>query len=225
MSNLDRFRLLTLTDKDRIRQEIIDNCDLVADCWVYKGSKNNCSYGVKYIQGRMIAVSRFMLCYSTRESLDIKLDACHVGDCPYRACCNPKHLFWGAHADNCKQREEQARLSLESRRLENPLYYPQPALGHETHEQHERYLTVGEPAGLEYHGRTGWSPKDVPEQVLALLNENQRQYEHYLTGVDVQSLARSEGAEDETISGVDVQSLARSEEFQYVAPHVSTLFS
>jgi hypothetical protein len=141
MSILDRFRRLTAADKDRVREEIVANCDLVADCWVYRGTKNPVtSYGMKYIQGKMRTVSRFMLAYSERESMNVEEDACHIPDCPYRACCNPSHLFWGSHAENCKQREEQERISRLSRLTELPHLYPQPVLGHETHEQHALYL-------------------------------------------------------------------------------------
>ncbi len=71
MSKLDRFRRLTLVDKERIREEILSNCDLIGDCWVYRGTENPTEcYGMKYIQGMMRTVSRFMLAYATRESLD-----------------------------------------------------------------------------------------------------------------------------------------------------------
>lgn len=131
---LDRFQRLTQEDKDRIYEEIIANCELVADCWVYRNpSDDPQQYGMKYIQGRMRTVSRFMKCYTTGVSLNIKQDACHVDGCPYKACCNPLHLEWGTHEENCEQREAQAKLSRESNRLENPYWFPQPALGHEQH--------------------------------------------------------------------------------------------
>src|ERR1700722_14609807 len=106
MNKLDRFRRLTSAEKDRIREEIIANCDLTADCWVYRGTANPATcYGAKYIQGQRRTVSRFMLAYSSRESMTTKDDACHVNECPYKACCNPQHLFWGSHSENCAQRE------------------------------------------------------------------------------------------------------------------------
>jgi len=131
MSTLDRFRRLTGADKDRIREEIIADCDLVGDCWVYRGTKNPATcYGMKYIQGRMRTVSRFMLAYSDRESMNVEDDACHVRECPYKACCNPAHLFWGTHAENCKQREDYAKESRLSNLRELPHLYQQPLLGH-----------------------------------------------------------------------------------------------
>lgn len=124
MSRLDRFRPLTPEEKDAIRQEIIDDCELMTDggCWVYRGTLNGASYAMKYIQGVMRPVGRFMLAYKTRESLDFPADACHgnevcictnpdadcccgnVSDCP-RSCVNPDHLFWGEHGNNCKEKE------------------------------------------------------------------------------------------------------------------------
>lgn len=131
--SIDRFRLLTPEEKDRIRQEIVDNCDLMGDCWIWRGAKTSSGYGIKYIQGRMRTVSRFMLAYSTRESLDTRQDACHKhNQCPYRACCNPQHLFWGSHAVNSKDRERYERESRESRLRELSHLYPQPSLGHES---------------------------------------------------------------------------------------------
>ena len=74
-----------------------------------------------------------MLACSTVQSLDIKADACHVRECPYSACCNPRHLFWGSHPENCKQREQEKR---EVKRRSAAL--PPMTLGHETHEEHRR---------------------------------------------------------------------------------------
>jgi hypothetical protein len=108
---LEKFRkhwLLTPQEKDEIRAQIVADCDLIGDCWVYR-HPNNSGYGMKRIGGHIMTVSRFMLAYESRESLSIKKDACHQSFCPYRSCCNPRHLFWGSHAENCAAREAAKR--------------------------------------------------------------------------------------------------------------------
>jgi hypothetical protein len=156
VSTLDRFRLLTTQEKDSIRQEIINNCDLVADCWVYR-TKNSAGYGVKRIGGKVVTVSRFMLAYATRESLDVKADACHVRECPYRACCNPVHLTWGSHSVNAKMREADKR----EYRSRGANLLPVP-LGHETHVQHA--AGIGENYSIVDSSLQHLIP--TPEQVL-----------------------------------------------------------
>lgn len=143
---LNRFGRLTAADKDRIWQEIMANCDHVADCWVYRGTPDPVnSYGTKYIQGQKRIVSRFTLAYATRESMDIKADACHdTKKCAYAACCNPQHLDWGSHSENCKRREADEREVRLERLKEGWGEYPQPKLGHETHEEYMRTLCVQE---------------------------------------------------------------------------------
>ena len=103
--------LLTAEDKERIKDETLVNCDLVADCWIYKGATNEYGYGMKKIGGKVHTVSRFMLAYDTRESLEKPgYDACHKDEiCPYKACCNPRHLYWATKSENCKAREKRAR--------------------------------------------------------------------------------------------------------------------
>jgi len=44
---LPKYPLLTEGDKNRIRQEIIDNCEMVGDCWIYRGALNEGGYGTK----------------------------------------------------------------------------------------------------------------------------------------------------------------------------------
>jgi hypothetical protein len=107
---LPEYQVLTAADKDRIRAEIIANCEFVADCWIYLGARNSDGYGLKRVGDRVHSVSRFMLAYDTRESLNTRLDACHDPlQCPYKACCNPRHLFWATHSKNCRQREQAKR--------------------------------------------------------------------------------------------------------------------
>jgi hypothetical protein len=38
------------------------------------------------------------------------MDDCHKSPlCRFKACCNPEHLFWDTHANNCKRRELEKR--------------------------------------------------------------------------------------------------------------------
>ncbi len=70
---------------------------------------------MKYIQGKMRTVSRFILAYSTRESLDLKdHDACHIRDCPYRACCNPAHLIVCQHVGPLKTEASQKAIPMDA---------------------------------------------------------------------------------------------------------------
>ena len=103
---LPSTQILTRADKDRIRQEILDNCIRIDDCLVYCGARNPQGYGLKRIGGKVHSVSRFMLAYETLESLNTSFDACHKKECLFKACCNPEHLFWGSHSKNCEQREQ-----------------------------------------------------------------------------------------------------------------------
>jgi hypothetical protein len=65
---------------------------------------------MKRMNSKLHSVSRFMLAYASRESLNIPFDACHdTSVCPYKACCNPAHLFWATHAQNCQEREKVTR--------------------------------------------------------------------------------------------------------------------
>ena len=77
IDRLPQYQCLTQSEKDSIRAEIIADCELVGDCWVYLGALNSKGYGIKRIGDRVHSVSRFMLAYSTRESLNIRADACH----------------------------------------------------------------------------------------------------------------------------------------------------
>ena len=138
MSKLDRFlplTLLTLSEKDTLRKEIIAQCDLVADCWVYR-TRNSAGYGMKRIAGKVRPVSRFMLAYHSRESMNVPYDACHNDNkCSYRACCNPEHLSWGTRQENIDQREKKRNAERFDMR-----WVKDPVPGHETHEEHAVWL-------------------------------------------------------------------------------------
>jgi len=102
--------LLTQYEKDTLREHIVAQCVLAGDCWVFTGPLSTGGYGRVLVNLKWVTTSRYMLAYSSRESLDIELDACHDLDCPYKSCCNPRHLFWGTHEENCRMRWENDRL-------------------------------------------------------------------------------------------------------------------
>lgn len=146
---LEQFRTMTQIEMEEVRAEIVARCTLLGDCWAYETTDTS-GYGTKYIAGKMRSTSRFMLCYSTREPLDIKADACHNVTCPYRACCNPKHLAWGTHLQNIQQRDAK-RKEYKDYRWESNRSNP-PALGYETHEEHAVWL-----AGLRTSDPERWT--------------------------------------------------------------------
>jgi hypothetical protein len=87
------------------RKRIIEGCIGIGDCWVWAGAKTADGYGNIRVGSSIRIVSRLAKCLATDASLSIALDACHIEECPSRACCNPAHLFWGEHQPNCAMRE------------------------------------------------------------------------------------------------------------------------
>jgi hypothetical protein len=106
---LTRYPRLSPAEKDRYCAEILANCDLRGDCWVYRGSKTDDGYGLKKFGESLHSTSRFMLAYATRESLNTNDSACHKKGCLFKACCNPDHLYWGTHSVNSADREQAKR--------------------------------------------------------------------------------------------------------------------
>ncbi len=89
----------------KFRQQIIAGCIGIGDCWVWKGAKTSTGYGNIRVDYAIRTVSRLALCLHTGASLSMEADACHIPECPSRACCNPAHLFWDDHQKNCSDRE------------------------------------------------------------------------------------------------------------------------
>ena len=105
--------LLSTAEKQHLFREIADACEIVGNCWVYRGEINLSGYGVKRVAGRRYLVSRIMLALATGESLNLPdYEACHVPQCADRRCCNPAHLHWGTKSENCKEREQALRVSI-----------------------------------------------------------------------------------------------------------------
>lgn len=89
----------------------IGRCTKHGDCWVYPGTNDN-GYGVISIGGKRPTVSRLVLCCVTHKPLNYEMDACHKSPlCRYAACCNPDHLFWDTHRENCQRRELEKRAN------------------------------------------------------------------------------------------------------------------
>lgn len=104
---------LTPAEIEEARNAILAKCVLVGDCWLWTGAKNSSGYGVARIGGSVHTVSRFMLHCATGKPMSTRLEACHKdGICPYKTCCNPRHLFWASKSDNAKARQRRAKAQL-----------------------------------------------------------------------------------------------------------------
>ena len=78
-------------------------------CFEWPHGGNRDGYGVVYVQGKSVLVTRFMaeLCLGRR--LSSKECVCHQCDNP--PCCNPWHLFVGTQKDNLADARQKGRLS------------------------------------------------------------------------------------------------------------------
>jgi hypothetical protein len=96
---------MTPDEQWRFRKQIIAGCIGIGDCWVWNGAKSSNGYGNIRVGYSNRTVSRLALCLAENAPLSISADACHIAECPSRACCNPAHLFFGEHQPNCSMRE------------------------------------------------------------------------------------------------------------------------
>jgi len=103
---LSMFHLAMTPNEQRMyRKRIVEGCIGIEDCWVWAGAKTESGYGNIRVGNSTRTVSRLAQCLATDTSLSFPDDACHRPECPSRACCNPKHLFWDTHQENLSMRE------------------------------------------------------------------------------------------------------------------------
>jgi hypothetical protein len=96
---------MTPEEQREYRRKIISGCIGIDDCWVWTGARTSAGYGKIRVGYTVRIVSRVALCLKTNSTLSTPADACHIPECLSRACCNPAHLFWGKHQENCSMRE------------------------------------------------------------------------------------------------------------------------
>ena len=96
---------MTPQEQRKFRQQIVTCCIGIGDCWIWSGARTLDGYGNIRVGYATRIVSRLAQCLATGVSLSIPADACHIPECPSRACCNPAHLFWGDRKTNSSMRE------------------------------------------------------------------------------------------------------------------------
>jgi hypothetical protein len=96
---------MTPDEQKEYRHKIVTGCVGIDDCWVWAGARTEAGYGTIRVGISNRVVSRLAQCLKTGLNLSTPADSCHVAECLSRACCNPDHLFWGKHQENCSARE------------------------------------------------------------------------------------------------------------------------
>lgn len=70
---------------------------ITADCWEWKGTRDDFGYGIKSIKNKLCRTHR--LAYEWTNG-PIPYGVCVLHRCDNPPCCNPDHLFLGTRPDN-----------------------------------------------------------------------------------------------------------------------------
>lgn len=77
--------------------ELLNRCEKVGDCWLWRGNVLSDGYGRVWVDGKPWRVHRLMMKLLGHELPPDKV-VCHSCDTPL--CCNPDHLFLGTPKEN-----------------------------------------------------------------------------------------------------------------------------
>lgn len=89
-----------------MKKKILDNIEVVNECWIWKGATNAKGYGNLRDGHRTKLAHR-----ASYEAFNgnILHGLCVLHTCDNRSCVNPDHLWQGTHEDNAKDRQKKGR--------------------------------------------------------------------------------------------------------------------